>query len=136
MSPAFNVRIGPALLLTAALAALLGTDAGTSLFTRAGLLAQDAPARREFTVQAGQYHFRPARLEVRQDDIVKITLHAEDMAHSFTIDSYRIAKRAAAGQRIVFEFRADQVGTFPFYCNLSTDDRCRDMRGELIVLPR
>ena len=58
---------------------------------------------------------------------------ARDIAHSFTIDQYRIAKRAAAGQTVVFEFRADQVGTHRFYCNLTADDRCRKMEGELIV---
>jgi hypothetical protein len=34
---------------------------------------------------------------------------------------------------VTFEFRADQAGTFPFYCNLSQDERCRQMRGELVV---
>ena len=37
---------------------------------------------------------------------------------------------------ITFEFRADQAGTFPFYCNLQIDDGCRQMRGELVVKPR
>ncbi|MBI2833076.1 MAG: cupredoxin domain-containing protein [Acidobacteria bacterium] len=97
---------------------------------------EDAPPQREFTLNARRYAFNPAHLEVTQDDIVKITLHAEDIAHSFTIDSYRIAKRAGAGQTVTFEFRADQVGRFPFYCNLTNDERCREMRGELVVRPR
>jgi heme/copper-type cytochrome/quinol oxidase subunit 2 len=70
---------------------------------------------------------------VQKDDLVKITFNSVDMAHSFTVDSYRIAKRAGAGQSVVFEFRADQTGRFPFYCNLTQDDRCRQMRGELVV---
>jgi heme/copper-type cytochrome/quinol oxidase subunit 2 len=70
---------------------------------------------------------------VRQDDLVKITLRTEDIAHSFTIDGYRIAKRVSPGQTVVFEFRADQPGRFPFYCNLTIDDGCKAMRGELIV---
>ena len=32
---------------------------------------------------------------------------------------------------VTFEFRADQAGTFPFYCNLTTDAGCKDMRGVL-----
>ena len=75
----------------------------------------------------------PARIEVQKDDLVKVTFHARDIAHSFTVDAYRIAKRAAAGQTIVFEFRADQAGSFPFYCNLSQDDRCKQMKGEIVV---
>jgi heme/copper-type cytochrome/quinol oxidase subunit 2 len=37
---------------------------------------------------------------------------------------------------VTFEFRADRAGTFPFYCNLTIDDGCREMRGELVVTPR
>jgi heme/copper-type cytochrome/quinol oxidase subunit 2 len=90
-------------------------------------------ATREFTVDGDHFAFSPARIEVNKDDVVKISFHAKDIAHSFTIDNYRIAKRAAAGQTIVFEFRADQPGTHRFYCNLTTDERCKRMEGILIV---
>jgi heme/copper-type cytochrome/quinol oxidase subunit 2 len=91
----------------------------------------------EVTVVARKYSFSPARIEVDQDDIVKVTLKAEDIPHSFTIDEpYRIAKRAAPGQPVTFQFRADQSGTFVFYCNITTDDRCREMRGQLVVNPK
>jgi heme/copper-type cytochrome/quinol oxidase subunit 2 len=88
---------------------------------------------REFTVTGDQFAFKPGRIEVQKDDLVKITFAAKDIAHSFTIDQYRIAKRAGPGQTVVFEFRADQVGTHRFYCNLTVDDRCKRMEGELVV---
>lgn len=88
---------------------------------------------REFTVDGDHFAFSPARLEVNKDDVVKITFTAKDIAHSFTIDNYRIAKRAAAGQTVTFEFRADQTGTHRFYCNLTTDERCKRMEGVLVV---
>jgi heme/copper-type cytochrome/quinol oxidase subunit 2 len=88
---------------------------------------------REFTITGDQFAFKPIRIEVQKDDLVKITFSAKDIPHSFTIDQYRIAKRAAAGQSVVFEFRADQVGTHRFYCNLTIDDRCKRMEGELVV---
>jgi heme/copper-type cytochrome/quinol oxidase subunit 2 len=89
---------------------------------------------REFTINGNQFAFAPARIEVQKDDLVKITFTASDMAHSFIIDNpYRIAKRAGSGQSVVFEFRADQAGTFPFYCNLTQDERCRQMKGALVV---
>jgi heme/copper-type cytochrome/quinol oxidase subunit 2 len=88
---------------------------------------------REFTITGDQFSFKPLRIEVQKDDLVKITFSAKDIAHSFTIDQYRIAKRASAGQTVVFEFRADQVGTHRFYCNLTIDDRCKRMEGELVV---
>jgi cytochrome c oxidase subunit II len=88
---------------------------------------------REFTISANQYAFSPRRIEVQKDDLVKITFTASDIAHSFTLDQYRIAKRAGAGQTVVFEFRADQAGTHRFYCNLTQDDGCRRMEGQLVV---
>jgi heme/copper-type cytochrome/quinol oxidase subunit 2 len=90
-------------------------------------------ATREFTITGDQFSFKPVRIEVQKDDLVKITFLAKDIAHSLTIDQYRIAKRAGAGQTVVFEFRADQVGTHRFYCNLTLDDRCKRMEGELVV---
>ena len=95
-----------------------------------------APTVRPWQVTASRYKFAPARIEVLQDDVVKIELRTEDIAHSLTIDAYRIAKRVNPDQPITFEFRADQPGTFPFYCNLQIDDGCRQMRGELVVKPR
>jgi heme/copper-type cytochrome/quinol oxidase subunit 2 len=95
--------------------------------------ARAQSATREFTVDGDHFAFSPTRLEVNKDDVVKITFTAKDIAHSFTIDNYRIAKRAAAGQTVTFEFRADQLGTHRFYCNLTTDERCKRMEGVLVV---
>ena len=95
--------------------------------------ARSADQVREVSVRADNYSFSPARIDVQKDEIVKVTFTAVDMPHSFTIDGYRISKRAAAGQTVTFEFRADRSGPFPFYCNLSQDDRCKQMHGELTV---
>ena len=94
---------------------------------------EQAPNRRSFTIVAKEHSFTPNRIEVSQDDLVRITLRSEDRPSSFAIDAYRIVKRAAGGQTITFEFRADQPGTFAFYCNLTTDAQCKEMRGTLVV---
>jgi heme/copper-type cytochrome/quinol oxidase subunit 2 len=91
---------------------------------------------RSVSVAAHKYAFNPARVEVRQDDLVRVTFSTDDIPHSFTIDKYRIAKRVEPGKPIVFEFRADQPGRFPIYCNLTADDGCRKMIGELVVSSR
>ena len=102
-----------------------------------GLLAEaQEGGERKFTVSARKYSFRPARIEVQQDDLVRVTFSTSDIPHSFTIDKYRIAKRVEPGKPIVFEFRADQPGRFPIYCNLATDERCKEMVGELVVSSR
>jgi cytochrome c oxidase subunit II len=94
---------------------------------------EQAPVQREIAVTAKKYAFEPGRIEVNQNDLVRVTLHSGDIPHSFTIDGYRIAKRVGAGQTVTFEFRADQAGTFPVYCNLRQEDGCRSMRGEFVV---
>lgn len=99
--------------------------------------AQERPGTiRQFGVSARKYAFQPAIVEVQQDDLVKVTFDALDIPHSFTVDEYRISKRAAPGQPVTFEFRADRPGRFPIYCNLKIDDGCRQMRGELLVRAR
>ena len=94
---------------------------------------QDQGATREFTVAGSHYAYQPPELRVNRNDLVKITFSADDIAHSFTIDDYRISKRAGVGQSVIFEFRADRAGTFTYYCNLTQDERCRNMKGRLIV---
>jgi cytochrome c oxidase subunit 2 len=134
-----SLKVLAGVALFAAVAASAGVAADMAGFTRpAEIVARQetAPTRREFTVVGRRYAFSPDRIEVRQDDLVKVTLVAEDIPHSFTIDAYRIAKRAAPERPVTFEFRADRPGTFEFYCNLTTEEGCRRMRGELIVTPR
>ena len=105
-------------------AALLVTAAGAH---------QDQGQVREFSVSGSRYAFAPSSLAVDRNDLVKITFTAQDMPHSFTIDGYRIVKRAGRGQTVTFEFRADRSGAFPFYCNLTQDEKCKDMKGTLTV---
>jgi len=89
--------------------------------------------RRDFTIVAKDHVFTPNKLDVSQDDLVKITLRSEDVPVSFAIDAYRIVKRVPGKTSLTFEFRADQPGVFPFYCNLTTDTACKNMRGVLSV---
>jgi heme/copper-type cytochrome/quinol oxidase subunit 2 len=94
---------------------------------------EQAPNRREFTVTARDYRFSPDRLEVLQDDLVKVTVQSADHAYSLTIDEYRVSRRVPAGGTTTLEFRADQPGTFTFYSNLTSDARHTKMNGQLIV---
>lgn len=116
--------------------------AGAGAFLLAGpalrlFAAQDqAPNRREFNVAARDFRFSPDRLEVMQDDLVKLTITSADVAYGFAVDDYRLSKRVPAGGSTTLEFRADRVGTFPFYSNMTSDERHAKMRGELVVRRR
>lgn len=104
----------------------------------AGALPQQQPdpepaGRRTFAVTARKFEFEPEVIDVRRNDVVRLTITSADIAHSFTVDAYRIQKRIPAGGSVTFEFRADEVGRFPFYCSMRADPGCENMRGELIV---
>jgi heme/copper-type cytochrome/quinol oxidase subunit 2 len=92
-----------------------------------------APNRREFSITARDYRFTPDRLDVTQDDLVKLTVESADVTYSFTIDAYRLSRRVPAGAKTVIEFRADQAGTFDFYSNMTGHDK---MRGQMVVRRR
>lgn len=93
----------------------------------------ERPQRRDMVVDARKFAFTPERIEVSEGDLVRITLIAGDIPHSFTVDAYKIAKRGEPGKPVTFEFLADHTGTFRFYCNLTIDDGCKKMAGELVV---
>ena len=119
---------------------LLLLGAGASWTARAlarRLFAQDqAPNRPEFTLVARNFRYAPDRLEVSQDDLVKLTIRSEDFAYSFAIDEYRIVRRVPAGGTTTFQFRADRPGTFRFYSNLTGDGGHAEMQGQLVVRAR
>jgi heme/copper-type cytochrome/quinol oxidase subunit 2 len=126
--------------MTRRAAGLLLMGAGALLLARplaTRLLAQDqAPNRPEFSLVARNYRYNPDRLEVAQDDLVKLTIRSEDFTYSFAIDEYRIVRRVPAGEATTFEFRADRAGTFRFYSNLTGEGGHADMQGQLVVRAR
>jgi heme/copper-type cytochrome/quinol oxidase subunit 2 len=126
--------------LTRRHAGLMLLGAGAWLLARPlarRLLAQDqAPNRLGFSLLARNYRYTPDRVEVTQDDLVRLTIRSEDFTYSFAIDEYRIVRRVPAGETTTFEFRADRSGTFRFYSNLTGEGDHAEMQGQLIVRPR
>ena len=101
------------------------------------LSAQDqAPNRHELSLVARDFRWTPNRIELSQNDLVRLTIRSEDIAYSFAIDEYRIVRRVPAGGTTSFEFRADRPGTFRFYSNLTSDRAHAEMQGQLIVRPK
>jgi cytochrome c oxidase subunit II len=98
--------------------------------------AQETPSRRDVTIVAGERQFEPSRIEVTQNDLVRVTLKSDKEPRTFAVDAYRISKRVGGGQTITFEFLANQPGTFIFYCNLTSVEACKEMRGTLVVSPK
>jgi heme/copper-type cytochrome/quinol oxidase subunit 2 len=97
---------------------------------------EQAPNRPELNLVASNFRYTPDRLEVRQDDLVRITIRSEDHTYSFAIDEYRIIRRVTAGGSTTFAFQAARPGTFRFYSNLTDDSRHAEMQGQLVVRPQ
>jgi heme/copper-type cytochrome/quinol oxidase subunit 2 len=123
-------------LLIGAGACLIAGPAASRVFASARAGQEQMPNRREFDLTASNYRFTPDHLEVKQDELVKLTVRSTDVTYSLTIDEYRVSKRVPAGGEVTFEFRADRPGEFPFYSNLTSDSRHKTMKGQLIVRPR
>jgi len=117
---------------------LIGAGAllGARPFLRRLRAQEQAPNRPELTLVAKDYRYSPDRIEVAQDDLVRLTVRSEDITYSFAIDEYRIVRRVPAGGETTFEFRADRPGTFRFYSNLTSDSAHATMQGQLVVRPR
>jgi heme/copper-type cytochrome/quinol oxidase subunit 2 len=125
------------LLIGAGTCLLAGPAAARALRPEAQATGQEQPpSRREFDVTASNYRFTPDRVEVQQDELIKLTIRSTDVAYSVTIDEYRVSKRVPAGGAVTLEFRADRAGEFPFYSNLTSDSRHKTMKGQLVVKAR
>ena len=123
--------------MTRRTAGLVLIGAGACLLAGSVSRAQEqAPNRREFAISARDYAFSPNRLEVTQNDLVKLTVESGDVAYGFAIDQYKISRRVPPGGKTVIEFRADQEGTFSYYSNMTSNERHAKMRGELVVRRR
>lgn len=129
-----SARLGPATLWVILLAGIATLSTAQPAGPTPDVQIQ-GPTERPFSVTVRRYAFAPARIEVFEGDLVKIELRTDDIAHSLTIDDYRIAKRVGPGRPVTFEFRAERAGMFPFYCDLQNEAGCRKMRGELVVKP-
>ena len=104
----------------------------------AGAVTVVAQSKRDFNVGGRKYTYtvngEGSEIRVKEGDLVHITFSAEDIPHTFTIEGYRIDRRAEPGKPVTFRFAADKVGDHEIRCKLSLDERCiRDMRGLLKV---
>lgn len=97
--------------------------------------APGAPTTRTITLDARQFEYAPARIEVNQGDRVIITFRADDVVHGFYLDGYGIQRRVTPGTTQRIEFVADRAGTFRYRCSVSCGPMHPFMIGELVVGP-
>lgn len=87
----------------------------------------------EITVDASNFSFSEESITVNEGDTVRITLMNTQGVHDLRVEGYDVGTSIInVGQSETFEFVADEVGTFEYYCSVGTH-RAMGMVGELIV---
>ncbi len=92
-----------------------------------------AGSEKAFTVEGGDYFFKPNVLKVKKGDSVKITFNNSNGMHDFVIDELGVrSKTIRDGESTIVTFTADKVGSFEFYCSVG-QHRKLGMKGTLTV---
>jgi cytochrome c oxidase subunit II len=116
------IAASAALLTLAAILVPLPANAGT-------------PQTRTINVDARQFAFEPAALDVQRGDTVTLHLESLDASHGLSIDGYDVNIQAEPGKSADVTFVADQPGTFKFRCSVTCGALHPFMIGELTVEP-
>jgi cytochrome c oxidase subunit 2 len=100
----------------------------------AGAVSSAPEATRRFEVTASRYMFEPARIEVRQGDVVELVLRSADTDHGLAIKAYTVKVAIPkGGETVGISFVASRVGTFPIECSEYCGSGHKRMKGELVI---
>jgi plastocyanin len=92
-----------------------------------------APAERLFRVEAGDFAYTPAVLQVNPGDKVTVELVSTDVVHGVYVDGYDVSITADPGQPAALTFTADRPGTFRLRCSVTCGALHPFMIGKLQV---
>ena len=117
-------------------AGLIGLTTAVLFLAEAGYLGP-RPTLRDVNVkvEARQFAFAPATIEVHQGDHVHVQLLSDDVTHGFYLDSFGVEAMAQPGHPGTVDFVADRAGTYRFRCSATCGPLHPFMIGELTVLP-
>jgi cytochrome c oxidase subunit 2 len=117
---------------------LLGVLSAFSLgLSAAGAASSAVETTQRFEVTASRYKFEPARIEVRQSDIVELVLRSADTDHGLAIKAYAVKVAIPkGGETVGVSFVASRPGTFPIECSEYCGSGHKRMKGELVVVEK
>lgn len=90
-------------------------------------------AEHNISMELSKFAFDPNVIEVNQGDVIHLNLTSKDATHGFNIDAYNVNVMVNSGETQTVTIKADQKGTFEFYCSVPCGSGHRDMNGKLIV---
>ena len=91
------------------------------------------PVERDIRIEASQFAFTPAEINVNQGDRINIDLVSTDVVHGMYIDGYGIGVVADPGKTAHLSFFANQSGSFRLRCNITCGAMHPFMIGKLHV---
>lgn len=91
-----------------------------------------APGARPVELSGSSYEYDPAEITIQAGEDMAIVLTATDIEHDFTIDGLDTHVSAEAGETAEGGLRADEPGTYTFYCSVE-GHREAGMEGTLTV---
>ena len=124
----------PERLLTFALLAALALT-GVAVVRSPSTAERPGGTARTVRVEAKDFAFTPAAIEVNRGDRVTIELASADVVHGFHIEGYGIDLTADPGQTASVSFVADRPGTFRIRCSVPCGQLHPFMAGRLRVGP-
>ena len=80
-------------------------------------------------VVASKTGWRPAVINLKKGEPVRLLLKTDDEEHCFAVDELRIEKRIVPGRATTLELTADRPGSFAFYDCLNPEGK----KGRLAV---
>lgn len=88
---------------------------------------------KEFAVEGGMFYFKPAVINVKKGDTVKIVFTNKEGMHDWRLDEFNVkTKMTREGDSDTVTFVADKAGTFEYYCSVG-NHRAMGMKGSLVV---
>lgn len=94
-----------------------------------------SPQTRRIEVNARQFAYEPATLNVNRGDTITFHLESLDATHGLFVDGYAVNIQAEPGKSAEVTFVADKEGKFKFRCSVSCGALHPFMIGELNVAP-
>ncbi len=94
-----------------------------------------AAQARTIDVNARQFAFEPAQIQVQRGDTINLHFESLDAAHGLFVDGYPVDLHAEPGKSADITFVADQAGKFKIRCSVSCGPLHPFMTGEMQVEP-
>jgi cytochrome c oxidase subunit 2 len=92
-----------------------------------GQVTADADPKVEFTMNAFRFGYSPDVINVKQGEIVKISINNTDTPHGI-----RIPDLGLSGTDTL-EFTAEQKGEYIWYCFIPCGSGHKEMQGKIII---